>query len=227
MTLPEQIAKDRGQPATVRVGIVFSVSPFTVLLQQTVMQDVGLLGSYRPQIGDPVILLGQSAVSADGSSWLALGVADGASPGRLARRIRTTNVTSNGPENGVIRFDGIPVVAGRAYQIYTTTLNLMVSALNLTGEAKVRIATGGTIATNASAQIGAARIEGVGTFVPGDSTVLLTEYYPTATTTISVLLTWQLIGGVGTVTLIGATAGPIGFFVDDMGPDGGDVGVQL
>lgn len=227
MNLASEIAKDRGQPATVRIGIVSSVAPFRVQLQATQLENVGILGSYRPQIGETVALLGQSAVSADGSSWLALGSPNGPSLGRLARRIRAVDVASNGPENGVIRFDGIPVIVGRAYRIYTTTLNLMVSALNLTGEAKIRVATGGTIATTASTQIGAGRIEGVGTFVPGDSTVLATEFYPTVNTTLSVLMTWQLVGGVGTVTLIGSTASPIGLFVDDMGPDAGNVGVQL
>lgn len=227
MTFAESITRDRGQPATVRIGVVSQTNPLRVLLQATEMRDVGLLSGYRPQVGDTVALLGQSAVSADGSSWLALGSPGGPFVGRMARRIRTVSVASAGPETGVIRFDNLPVVAGRAYHIYTTTLNLQVSAVGLTAEAKVRVATGGTVATNASTQIGAARIEGVAVSVPGDSSTLVTEYYPAADTLLSVLLTWQLIGGAGTVTLIGATTSPIGLFVDDMGTDNGDVGVQL
>lgn len=74
MTLATQISKDRGQPATVRVGTVVSVQPLVVHVQGTDFQDVGVLADYVPVVGQPVVLLGQSAVSSDGSSWLALGV---------------------------------------------------------------------------------------------------------------------------------------------------------
>jgi len=71
MSLPNEIIKDRGQPATVRVGTVASVSPLVVSVQGTLFTDVG--STEELVVGDVVALLGQSAVSADGSSWLALG----------------------------------------------------------------------------------------------------------------------------------------------------------
>lgn len=72
MTFADQIAKDRGQPSTVRIGVVVSVAPLVVSLQATGLVDCG---SLTPNLsaGDVVALLGQSAVSADGSSWLVLG----------------------------------------------------------------------------------------------------------------------------------------------------------
>jgi hypothetical protein len=72
MSFADQIAKDRGQPATVRIGTVLSVSPLVVSVQGAALTNVG---SLTPNLvaGDIVPLLGQSAVSADGSSWLALG----------------------------------------------------------------------------------------------------------------------------------------------------------
>ncbi len=77
MTLADQIIRDRGQPATVRVGTVTAVSPLKVAVQETELLNVG---SLTPDfaVGDVVALLGQSAVSADGSSWLALGSVIGA-----------------------------------------------------------------------------------------------------------------------------------------------------
>lgn len=71
MSFADRIAKDRGQPATVRVGTVMSVSPLVVSVQGTLFTDAGAVGEVV--VGDVVALLGQSAVSADGSSWLVLG----------------------------------------------------------------------------------------------------------------------------------------------------------
>lgn len=71
MSFADQISKNRGQPATVRVGTVVSVSPLVVSVQGANFEEVGSLGPLA--VGDVVALLGQSAVSADGSSWLALG----------------------------------------------------------------------------------------------------------------------------------------------------------
>ena len=71
MSFADQISKDRGQPATVRVGTVVSTQPLVVSVQGALFTDVGSVGQVA--VGDVVALLGQSAVSADGSSWLALG----------------------------------------------------------------------------------------------------------------------------------------------------------
>lgn len=73
----QQIANDRGRPASTRVGTVVSVSPFQVLVQGTLLQgdSVGVLESYRAVVGDTVILLGQSAVTARAGSWLVVGKA--------------------------------------------------------------------------------------------------------------------------------------------------------
>lgn len=73
MSFANAITKDRGQPANVRVGIVASVSPLLIDVQGTPFQEVGVIGSYTPQLGDVVALLGQSAVSPDASTWLVLG----------------------------------------------------------------------------------------------------------------------------------------------------------
>jgi hypothetical protein len=73
MSFADQIAKDRGQPGTVRVGTVLSVVPLVVSVQGSLFTDVGVLAGFVPVVGQTVALLGQSSVSADGSSWLALG----------------------------------------------------------------------------------------------------------------------------------------------------------
>lgn len=70
MTMPDAVQKDRGQPSKVRIGTVISGE---IRLQETILTDVGVLGSYVPQDGDTVALLGQSAVGSSGASWLVLG----------------------------------------------------------------------------------------------------------------------------------------------------------
>lgn len=72
MSFADQISKDRGQPATVRVGIVAAVDPLVVTVQATDMVGVGSLTA-NLAVDDIVALLGQSAISSDGSSWLCLG----------------------------------------------------------------------------------------------------------------------------------------------------------
>lgn len=162
MTLADQISKDRGQPATVRIGIVASVSPLVVSVQGTDFQDVGILGWYAPAVGDVVALLGQSAVSADGSSWLVLGeVAPGASgalSATVASGVDTTGVTT----------------ASAVYVPLTGSLNpSLVFAGPLTGRILVHwrsdIFAGAGNAARVSFRIGLGAVIGAGTVVQAAS----------------------------------------------------------
>lgn len=69
----DAIAKDRGQPATIRIGVVTSTSPLLINVQGAIFSHVGRLNAVAPALGATVVLIGQSAVSSDGSSWLLLG----------------------------------------------------------------------------------------------------------------------------------------------------------
>lgn len=72
--LNTQIARVAGQPSSVRIGRVASVSPLVITAQGVEFTNVGILGSYLPNVDDVVSLLGQSsAVGADPASWLCLG----------------------------------------------------------------------------------------------------------------------------------------------------------
>lgn len=72
--LAEAVQGVVGQPASVRIGSVDAVSPLAISAQGVPFNDVGILGSYAPQVGDSVALLGQSSgVGSDPASWLALG----------------------------------------------------------------------------------------------------------------------------------------------------------
>lgn len=76
MSLADQIVGSSGQPATVRIGVVTSTSPFQVTVQGTVFTELGLLNvAPAPGLGAVVLLLGQSVRGAksSGSSWIVLG----------------------------------------------------------------------------------------------------------------------------------------------------------
>lgn len=72
--LAEAVQGAVGQPASVRIGIVQSVNPTVIAAQGVPFTDVGYLGSFRPVVGQSVVLLGQcSQAGSDPASWLALG----------------------------------------------------------------------------------------------------------------------------------------------------------
>lgn len=76
MSLARQITRVAGQPASIRVGTVMSVSPLEVQVQDTVYssESLGVLGSYFPVMGDTVAVIGQSNdESSDPASWLVMG----------------------------------------------------------------------------------------------------------------------------------------------------------
>lgn len=72
--LAEAVLGAVGQPASVRIGVVESVSPLVISAQGVPFEDVGLAAAYRPEIGDVAALLGQcSETGSDPASWLAIG----------------------------------------------------------------------------------------------------------------------------------------------------------
>lgn len=72
--LADVIQTAAGQPSSVRIGKVSSLSPLTVNVQGAQFTNCGVLSSYTPVVGHVVALLGQSTASGtDPTSWLVLG----------------------------------------------------------------------------------------------------------------------------------------------------------
>ena len=86
--LAEAVQGAVGQPASVSVGTVDSIDPSVISAQGVPFEDVGLLSDYAPQVGDSVVLLGQSsAAGSDPASWLALGsLRPSTAPSPIAKR---------------------------------------------------------------------------------------------------------------------------------------------
>lgn len=130
----------------------------------------------------------------------------------IAHWTRTTNKqrTAAGAEIGVIRIDNIAFKAGIHYTIETNALALNVVSGEL-GVAKFRLATGGVIATTASAQIGAAQGGASSATLAAlvNSPIMVAEYLPGADTVGSVLLTLDRQSGTGDVFMLGSATQPI------------------
>lgn len=63
-----------GQPSSVRVGLVEQINPVVITAQGVPFEDVGIPANVVLQVGNPVVLLGQSSQEgSDPASWLALG----------------------------------------------------------------------------------------------------------------------------------------------------------
>lgn len=237
MSLADQISKDRGQPSTVRIGIVTQVFPLEVTVQATPYRNVGILGDYSPFLGDVVALLGQSAVSADGSSWLALGkVQSGDLPGThlgvIARGLRITSSSGTTTEVGVLRIDDIPIFEGRLYRvamatscIYNSTVanDLMEGRFyySITGAAVVGTNLFGTLSIETRTASGAQYTDGTMALLP--SPVATGD----GTGTLSVLFAILRTAGAGTISMPASVNYPIHMVVEDMGVDPGDTGVDI
>ena len=240
MSFADRISKDRGQPATVRIGVVTNVLPLEVTVQATPFRNVGVLNSYIPQLRDVVAMLGQSAVSADGSSWLVLGrvaESDTAFPhtGVLARGLRTTSSTGTTTEAGVLRLDNIPIFEGRLYRVSLATSTLFNSTIandllegrfyySITGTAVVGVNIFGVISIESRTASAAQYSDAVSAFLP--SPVPATSD-GSGRATLSVALAVARTVGTGTVNMTSSATYPIHMIVEDIGPDPGDTGVDL
>lgn len=97
-SLVQQITAAPGQPSSVRIGLITSVSPITVTVQGAVFTNVGFLRNYALAVGDNVALLGQSSqAGSDPTSWLCLGAVDTSPMGIRAREVAISfaSATSN------------------------------------------------------------------------------------------------------------------------------------
>jgi hypothetical protein len=143
----------------------------------------------------------------------------------IARARRETDSTAGTTEAGVLRIDGIAVKSGRHYRISTSPLQVNSTVLNDVVTVRIRIATDGTTATTSSTQLD--QMTADHNITAGKGWPIITEHTPGADQTCSVLLTVARTSGTGNVKIEGNAVYPICVWVDDMGPDTGDVGIEL
>lgn len=173
----------------------------------------------------PVISVGDE-VTADLLTSMISGPLTSTPLGMIARGRRTTstgNITTT--ETGVLRIDGIPVYANRAYAIQISNTNIDTSVSNDSASMKIRISTSGA-ATTASTQIGELRtvIDDAAT-----SNILPTVvfYFPTGDATLSILSSLVRVSGTGNIIMFGAAVDPMDMVIFDLGLAPGDSGVVI
>ena len=157
----------------------------------------------------------------DGSAYLPLPQT------MVARAQRTTSKTGVSTVVGVLRIDDIPVYAGYAYRISTSTLVLS-GPTNHSAVATLRITTDGSTPGTGSPAISDLNGNMTSSFVPIAGGTIIAEYYPGGSdATLSVLLTFERTGGGSPVDLLSAATRPICIYIDNMGKDTGDVGTDI
>lgn len=232
MSFAAQVAKSRGQPATVRIGVVTSVIPPQVTVQGTVLAQVGFLDGYSPSLGDNVAVLGQSAVSADGSSWLVVGAVEAGAGaplvgyGRLiAWYERMTSTAAAASPVGVLRLDRLEVPANRQLFILaqghgdgTTNGNTLRLTVNFT--------TDGTDATAASPVLVTSRWEQTDAAEP-EFITCMKMFQSSVNTSLSLALSIVLAAGAGNISTNSDATRPAAIYVFDQGTSIPASGVDL
>lgn len=145
---------------------------------------------------------------------------------RVARGKRTTDsAVSTNTETMVLRLDGLYLKAGRSYQFMTSSLLTQSTVANDVIAVRLRYETADT-ATTSSGVVAYTQNRRTLNGTP-ENTHLSVDYTPVADETGSLLLTVARTGGTGDCIIAGAAAYPICVYVNDMGVDVGDTGVDL
>lgn len=145
----------------------------------------------------------------------------------LARGRRITGSTTTTTEVGVLRLDDIPMVAGRIYKIYTSTLQLVSSVANDGISANLRYTTDGSTPTTSSTLLTAAARDGQSNATTGFGTIASALYAPAGTETFSVLLSVARVNGTGNCSISGSASFPIDLIIQDFGTDPTDTGTDI
>lgn len=140
--------------------------------------------------------------------------------------IRNSNSSTTTTEIGVLRIDDIPILSGHRYKIETNSITLHSSVANDVVRATIRYTTDASTPTTSSTQLCDAQLSAVNTTFPATS-IASGSYVPGSNQTLSVLLTVSRQTGTGNAQLLGSATFPIELYINDLGPDSGDVGVDV
>ncbi len=170
------------------------------------------------EVGDPVTADQLNDMSNPDTALVSTGI--------IARGRRTTatgSVTTT--ETGVLRIDGIPVYAGRGYSISTSCLNLDTSVNNDIASIIIRMSTAGTATT---ASTGVTTMRTTIDDATNSNILPVNGYvYPSASGTMSVLLSIVRVAGTGNIVLFSSGAQFTDMVVRDEGVMPADTGVIL
>lgn len=136
----------------------------------------------------------------------------------------TTTATASTSAQGIMRLQKA-MTAGRRYRIAAPSIPAICSAAATLGF-QITYTTNGTTPTASSTRLKFAYAE-----CPSASTVetvhLEAFYTPASDLTFTALLSVWRVSGSGNAGSYGASDCPLDFVIEDLGPDGGDVGVDI
>lgn len=149
-------------------------------------------------------------------------------PHLVARARRLTSSSGTTSEVGVLRLDDIPIKAGRAYRIYTSQLTPDTDTANDVVTVRIRHTTNGATPTTSSTILPCSNANvRLPDIANGESVVISTIYAPAVDETLSLLLCVARTAGSGTVLIFANGGYGIEIFVEDVGEDPGDTGVDI
>jgi len=140
--------------------------------------------------------------------------------------IRTSNSSTTTTEVGVLRIDDIVTTAGHRYEIKVNAIALHSTVNGDVVRANIRYTTDGSTPTTASTALTDAQLTVNNTTFP-TTNIASGSLVATLGQVLSVLLSVQRISGSGNAQILGSATFPIELYINDLGPDSGDVGVDI
>lgn len=149
---------------------------------------------------------------------------------RIGRARRITNSTSSTSTTAlsVLRLDDIPIKALKNYEI-KWACHVSFATPGDIGVVQLHYTTDGSTPTSSSSVLPGSNSENhTQTSSQYDGLTMVTDYTPAADQTLSLLMTYRHLSGTGAMVLQGNGVQYLtAIYVDDMGDDPGDTGVDL
>lgn len=209
-----------------RLGLTWALRPATTVIDSTgipkVRMDgdtvpltvVSLIGTLQTAARVMVMLVPPSGAYVIG--YLSSTSPSNAPRGQIAYVSRDTSSTSAAGATGVLRLDGVPVYAGRRYEISTNSLVLLNTVAVSMSSARLAYDDTGAVATSASTPL-PINNQYIHTINNGASAVAKGMYEATTDTTLSVLLFTLTVTGAGLTRAFTTGGWLIELWINDMG----------
>lgn len=146
--------------------------------------------------------------------------------GNKGRAKRVTSSSTTTSSVGVLGLYAKPVTGGRLYVVRTSALHLDSSVANDTITGFITHTTDGSVPTTGSSTLLTGNQDQADAVQPLPVT-MIGSYVPPSDLTLSLLLCVSRPAGTGNVSIFGSSAYPIEVFLDEIGDDPGDTGVDI
>lgn len=147
--------------------------------------------------------------------------------GVIARGKRSSTSTLASAAQGVLRIDGVPIIGGRMYRIYSATWTVLSTVANDRATVGLTYTTDGSAAGTGSSILRRWNSPAIASTSDGLSGDVAAVYVPSVDETLSVLLYHQRLAGTGNINMVGTPGFEVELYVEDCGVDTGDVGVDI